>query len=300
MLGIFTGNCFDGDEILATGFEQLGHSVTKINFRKTPLINITLPFIAKKFDLLIIGKGDSILPLTLRQVKIPKVLWYGDQRAEVQPWLLNRVKQVDLFLQTTSGERLETYHKASKTPSAFFMVPCQEDLYPVHNAYHQDIFFAGSPISTLGDPLREQVLTELSTKPNFTWFGKTPDTVIKGPDYAKELVASKILMSINHFNDFYKYNSDRIVHYSAGSFTLAYEIPGFRTLFSNMPTFKSLDEMNDQINHYLTHDDERESLKEKIVTETREKYNTKTICSYILDLVFKNDASRYPQFDYLN
>ena len=179
MLGLFTGNTFDGDELLANGFEQLGHSVTKINYRKTIFINIKLLKLCNHHDILIIGKGEAISPLILKQLTIPKILWYGDQRAPIQKWLINRVKEVDLFLKTTGGERLETYYKLTKTPSAFFTVPCNAALYNQETNYTNDIFFAGSPPSTLGDELRHTVLNSLSKRKNFKWFGKSPDTTLK-------------------------------------------------------------------------------------------------------------------------
>ena len=90
MAGLFTGNSFDGDEILANGFKTLGHNVTKINYRKTPFINFKLTSLCKKNDVLIIGKGEAIWPITLKNIKIPKIFWYGDQRDKVQSWLVNR------------------------------------------------------------------------------------------------------------------------------------------------------------------------------------------------------------------
>ena len=59
MLGLFTGNVFDGDEVIAYGFEQLGHHVTKFNYRKTPFMNFKLLTLWKQYDLLIIGKWQN-------------------------------------------------------------------------------------------------------------------------------------------------------------------------------------------------------------------------------------------------
>ncbi len=300
MLGLFTGNVFDGDEILAYGFEQLGHHVTKFNYRKTPFMNFKLLTLWKQYDLLIIGKGESISPFVLKQVKIPKILWYGDQRDTVQKWLVRRIKHVDLFLHTTAGKRLNEYHSLSQTPSSFFMVPCQPNLYNDSLSYKHDIFFSGSPLSTLGDNVRHDVLSALSTRKDFKWFGKEPKTVIKGVEYSSEMTASKILVSVNHFNDYLKYSSDRIIHYSAAGFTLSYNIPGFRDLFTHIPTFDSVDSMQKLLDFYLNNTDERESLKNLIINETRTKYNAVSMCKYILDLIEKKESALYPQFDYLS
>ena len=136
MTGLFTGNCFDGDECIAHGLEELGHNITKINYRTTPFVNIKLLSIYKKYDLMIVGKGDSILPITLKKITIPKILWYGDQRKHVQKWVVNRAKCVDLFLHTTAGCRLNEYYEQTNTPSGFFMVPCQPSLYKKNKIIH--------------------------------------------------------------------------------------------------------------------------------------------------------------------
>lgn len=300
MLGIFTGNVFDGDEVLAYGFEQLGHTVTKINYRKTAFINLKLLQLCKRYDLLLIGKGESIEPFVLKQIKIPKILWYGDQRDTVQKWVLRRIKYVDLFLHTTAGKRLNEYYTLSKTPSSFFMVPCQPNLYNDSLEYKNDIFFSGSPLSSLGDFVRKDVLLSLSNRDNFKWFGKDPNSVIQGMAYSSEMTASKILVSVNHFNNYLKYSSDRIIHYSAAGFTISYNIPGFRDLFTHIPTFDTVESMQDLIDFYLNNSKEREALKALIIHETRSKYNPKSICRYILDLIIKKRSTMYPQFDYLS
>ena len=297
MAGLFTGNSFDGDEILANGFKALGHNVTKVNYRKTPFINFKLQNLCKKNDILIIGKGEGIWPITLKSIKIPKIFWYGDQRDDVQPWVVNRAKYCDLFLHTTSGDRLNDYAKVIKKPSAFFMVPCDPDLYNDSLDYCNDIFYSGSPLSKLGDNHRRTILNELSILKNFKWAGQTPDTVVKGKSYANAISQSKITISINHFNHFYKYNSDRIVHYSAGSFVLAYAVPGISDLFQAMPTFDSVSSLNDQIKYFLENNNERELLKDQIIHETRSKYNSLNMCKYILDLLLNGHSSVYNQFE---
>ncbi|MEK9727439.1 MAG: glycosyltransferase [Candidatus Margulisiibacteriota bacterium] len=297
MVGLFTGNPFDGDETLAFGFEALGHKITKINYRKTPFINVRLPFIAKPYDLIIIGKGEAIWPITLAKIKVPKIFWYGDQRQDVQSWVVNRAKHCDLFLHTTSGQRLKEYQQSIKRPAAFFMVPCQASLYPSLNKYKNDVFFSGSPLSKLGDSVRNEVLNELDQLNNFKWAGKIPSTVLKGHAYGNEIVQSKISVSINHFNSFYKYNSDRIIHYACGGFVLAYDVPGMNELFQHIPTFKTVNELKEKINYYLKNESERDALRSKIITETKQKYNGKQMAMYILDCLATGRSKLYPQFE---
>ena len=299
MVGLFTGNSFDGDEILANGFLALGHNVTKINYRKTSFINFKLPNLCKKYDVLIIGKGELIWPITLKKIKILKIFWYGDQRDKVQSWVVNRAKYCDLFLHTTAGTRLKEYAKAIKRPSAFFMVPCDSDLYDNSLKYCNDIFYSGSPLTNLGDDMRTSILTELSHDEKFKWVGKTPETIVKGIEYANAITQSKITISINHFNQFYMYNSDRIIHYSAGAFVLAFAVPGMPDLFPSVPTFNSVSELKDKIRYFLKNEEEREYLKDQIISHTRKNYNAVNMCQYILDLLLNKDSSAYNQFEFL-
>ena len=95
------------------------------------------------------------------------------------------------------------------------------------------------------------------------WHGCNGNLMRNQDGEANVYSKSKIGISISHFN-IDRYFSDRLIRIMAsGCFALSHHYEGIEKDFeigTHLDTFKDLDELRQKINHYLTHEKERERI----------------------------------------
>lgn len=311
-VGVFTGNPVDGDAIMQKGFIQNGHGVTSFNYRKeaqqssTQEMNARLEKVGSEHDVVFIGKGEIIDPNVLGRLKkrgVRIALWYGDQRANVQSWVLQLARNTDLFLHTTSGTRLQEYKDAGIPRCCYFIVPTDPDLFKRHeidDSLKENIFFSGS-VYDFAESERTEVVSYLRTRKDAYLPGITSSRIL-GQPYVDVINRCKIAISINGFNKFEKYNSERLLNYlSCGAFVLAYRVPGTEQLYKDKEEIIFFDKISDLdvlIGYWLMKTDERIRIGKNAERRAHRSYNTKLITSEILHIL-EGHSPRLEWMDFL-
>jgi hypothetical protein len=207
--------------------------------------------------------------------------------------IARRMHSCDAIFVTTAGEKLKTW-TTGRNVVGFFPNPSDPAFETEDNSektdFRYDLFFAGRP--ALADA-RAKLLDELvplldpSVRLGFFGMGKAP--LVVGRDYEEAIAASKMGLSINRFEDWKWYASDRITHLMAnGVLTFQYAGNDMQRFFSDGETvyFRTARELADKIAFYNSHDVERRA----VAASGREKYHrlfdARRVLSYMVETVF--------------
>jgi len=84
----------------------------RADHKGAPYTNVMLKNMVKEHepDVLLMLKSEHISPETLSKIHCKKVLWHPDVRKHVQPWVVDKAKECDLFYTMSKGS-MEEYEK---------------------------------------------------------------------------------------------------------------------------------------------------------------------------------------------
>lgn len=106
--------------------------------------------------------------------------------------------------------------------------------------------------------------------------------------------SSKIVLSINHYNDIEHYWSIRMIEgMASGSLVITKYVPGLEKYFTNFKDivwFYSLGDCITLIEHYLAHDDEREEIAERSQAAVRKDFKWEAIMEKAYRIVFPSPS----------
>ena len=174
-----------------------------------------------------------------------------------------RVNSCDAIFVTTAGEKLKEW-TTGRNIVGFYPNPSDPSYETEDNSlkteFSYDLFFAGRPAD---DDERKDVLAKLLPKIDknvrLGFFGMGRPLVV-GRAYEEALAASKMGLSINRFEGWKWYASDRITHLMAnGILTFQYDGNSMQDFFTKDETvyFHSPDDLAERISWYNTHDETR-------------------------------------------
>lgn len=306
---ICTASPYCGDNVFARGLELLEHDVNRFDYRATSNSNQDLLKFADEIkpDLFWFGKCERIYPETIRALKFkcPNsifIKWATDVRDKPTDFDLSHLEYMDLFTATYAGDYLKKHKEVmSKDSIAMSMMTFTDSnfykqiSYP--DKYKVDVVWTGR--SGFGDNfLRNQIiqrLTEMENDYNISMYGIKPNSWIGYPEYLHAICGAKIGIGTNSFNR-RKYSSDRLGNYMAcGTFYLTQYIEGLEECFTrgiNLDWFNDLEEMEDKIEYYLSHDTERKEIAKDGQKFILDHFDAKPLVENIL-YTLNNKKSQY-------
>lgn len=263
------------------------------------LMNRFLVRTAKNFcpDVIFISHCDYVTNEALLQIRraLPKVriahLNVDALALEHCRMQLDRRKSVcDALFVTTAGDRLSNFC-TGRNVVGYMPNPCDE-CFETEDcsqaiSLDNDVFFAGS----LGHPDERRVLldeilahVDKSVKMRILGMGFTP--LMFGLAYDREMVASKMGLSLNHYEGQKWYASDRLAHLMGnGLLTFQYEGNDMQHFFSEKETvyFHSPADLAEKILYYHDHDDERRAIAAAGRKRYHELFNSARVLKYLIE-----------------
>ncbi len=212
--------------------------------------------------------------------------------------IARRTESCDAIFVTTAGEKLKTW-TTGRNIVGFFPNPSDPAFETEDNSaktdFRYDLFFAGRP--ALADARRElldRLCAKLGRNVRFGLFGMGRAPLVVGRDYEEAIAASKMGLSINRFENWKWYASDRVTHLM-GNGVLAFQYDGnsMQDFFSEGETvyFHTPEELADKVSFYDSHDSERR----RIAAAGRGKYHAlfdaRRVLSYLLETVLGDPYS---------
>jgi len=221
--------------------------------------------------------------------------WTGDIRSGIKPGVEVIGKVVDITLIVSTGQ-IEMYKSCGLKRVEFlqtgynvqkhFPLPETERAKLRKELKHDVVFCAHNGGDYPGAPLRREVAARLSEiyGRRFGLYGNRWNHLesargsIPYPEQNKVYNGSKVIISINNFNDVDMYFSARQLNAMvSGTITVSCYIPGLETYFENgkdLVWFHTADECIELVKYYLEHEDEARKIGES-GSEKVAKYHTK-------------------------
>ena len=206
--------------------------------------------------------------------------------------IARRMHSCDAIFVTTAGEKLKTW-VTGRNVVGYFPNPSDPAFETEDNSvkadFKYDLFFAGRPaLAAARRDLLDKLVAKLDPKVRFGLFGMDRAPLVVGRAYEEAIAASKMGLSINRFENWKWYASDRITHLMAnGVLTFQYDGNDMQRFFSDRETvyFHTPEELAEKIAWY----NENDKARRTVASAGRERYNTlfdaRRVLSYILETV---------------
>jgi glycosyltransferase involved in cell wall biosynthesis len=320
---IFTktgGSLYANPVKISHGFVQNGHYVHNFDYRDTSRyhswfrnkkngsakMNESFRTLVDEInpDLIIFGHAELIDEETffyIEQKNIRTLYWYND--IPLQEGFKEIAHQFDAIFTTAGGALIDDLRNYNA--KSFFLpnlVDINVERYRAYenSDYGNDLLFTGradSERAGLIDYLENQTDADVRKK----FLGRTKESVVIGDRYLQEIADSKICL--NHNRDFtlkYRwYTSDRLMHILGnGAFCLSTPIIGGEEFFEDkLEYYNSYEELNEKINFYLQHENERIEKARWLYERTHALFNVKRVSAYMLDIL-NEEASQLKQYEW--
>lgn len=207
--------------------------------------------------------------------------------------IARRMDSCDAIFVTTAGEKLKTW-TTGRNLVGFFPNPSDPAFETEDNStkteFEHDLFFAGRP--ALADARRtvlEGLMAKLDPSVRFGLFGMDLKPLVVGRAYEVAIAASKMGLSINRFENWKWYASDRITHLMAnGVLTFQYDGNEMQDFFSDKETvyFHTPEELAEKIAWFNAHDAERRAVAAAGRAKYHALFDARRVLRYLLETVF--------------
>ena len=203
-----------------------------------------------------------------------------------------RMHSCDAIFVTTAGGILKTW-TTGKNVVGFFPNPSDGAFETLDNStktgFRYDLFFAGRPaLADARAKLLDELVPALGPSVRFGLFGMDRAPLVVGRDYETALEESKMGLSLNRFENWKWYQSDRITHLMANGI-LAFQHAGnsMQDFFGENETayFSSAAELADKVRHFNSHDRERAAVAAAGRKRYRELFDARRVLSYMIETV---------------
>lgn len=263
------------------------------------IMNARLLETARNFrpDILFIAHCDYVSNATLRAIKKacpsvrivhincdPLAMDHTVRQIET------RLDTADAVFVTTAGDSLKQFVTGRNTVG-FFPNP-SDDAYDfednsVKDAFRYDLFFAGRPQNADGrKELLDALLKVMEPEVRLGFFGMGKSPLVVGRDYEEAIASSKMGLSVNRFEGWKWYASDRITHMMAnGMLTFQYAGNRMQDFFTDRETvyFSDADELASKISFYNRHDDLRRMVASAGRARYRALFNSVRTLKYLME-----------------
>jgi hypothetical protein len=326
-VGMFGSHPLGSDMVLKTGFLKNSSVYQEFNYREVArrssleTMNRELAETARGFDLVFIGKGELVKPDTLAAIRKSGAcvaLCYVDLRPGPEPYLMENLKECDVFFMTSAGETLKSYFQQGKPGrAAFFFNPANPDLLPEYTEVPRSTeppLFTGRvygfmceerwrvyrylcgrrDIQIIGSPdfyLRNATLRRIYAR-------FKPAQKISGRQYIEKIIKSRFGIGVSAFQDVKYYTSNRLAHYlTFGKLYLTYRFPGCEDFFrdaAEIVYYRDVKELGLKIEFYLKNQDLAEEVGRAGRKKMLAEYNAEKMVKMMLEIVTSGRSTIYP------
>ena len=259
-----------------------------------------------KPDLVFLSHCDYVTNETLDRihqvvpgVKIVHINCDPVETAHCRAQIARRMDSCDAVFVTTAGEVLKTW-KTARNVVGFFPNPSDPSYEVEDNAaktdFAYDLFFAGRPaLADARKELLDALMPKLPSSVRLGFFGMGKALVV-GRAYEEAIAASKMGLSINRFENWKWYASDRITHLMGnGVLTFQYDGNAMQDFFTEAETvyFHTAEELAEKVAWYNAHD----AARRQVAAAGRAKYHAlfdaRRVLKYMVETV-RGEASSEP------
>lgn len=200
-----------------------------------------------------------------------------------------RMASCDAIFVTTAGGKLKEW-TTGRNVVGFYPNPSDPSYEVEDNSlkaeFRYDLFFAGRPAQAdQRKALLEALLPKIDPQVRLGFFGMGRPLVV-GRAYEEALAASKMGLSINRFEGWKWYASDRLTHIM-GNGLLAFQHAGneMQDFFSEKETvyFETPEELAEKIAYYNSHDDARRGIAAAGRRRYHELFDAKRVVRYLVE-----------------
>ena len=214
--------------------------------------------------------------------------------------IARRMESCDAIFVTTAGDVLKQW-TTGRNVVGFFPNPSDPSYEVEDNStkaeFKWDLFFAGRPaLADARRELLEKVRARLDPSVRFGLFGMDAAPLVVGRAYEEAIATSKMGLSINRFEGWKWYASDRITHLMAnGVLTFQYDGNDMQRFFSGKETayFHTPEELADRIGWFNCHDEERRQVAAAGRAAYRRLFDARRVLRYMVETT-RGDAHSEP------
>ena len=309
---IYQASPMYGDNVFAKGLEANGYEVIRYDYREAKDANNELLKTAdiSQPDIFWFGKCEKINPDIIGMLKsrFPEAIfvkWAADVRNTPTAHDLAHNTHIDWFFGTFGGTYLASHLMPQMKGVASIIAFTDSEYYrkmETDEQYESDILWTGR--KGFGDNgMRNIVINFLDRISNVEVKIAGISDWLGNPEYLYYINGTKIGVGANSFNRT-KYSSDRLGNYMAcGTFYLCHDFGNIDEIFKrgyHLDWFQDIEEMEEKIEYYLKHDDERKQIAKNGQEFILKYFDSKPLVNNLLNII-KHSESKYPWDDvYLN
>ena len=213
--------------------------------------------------------------------------------------IARRTDSCDAIFVTTAGEKLKSW-MTGRNVVGFYPNPSDPAFETEDNSlktdFAYDLFFAGRPaLADQRKALLDALMPRLDPSVRLGFFGMGRPLVI-GRAYEEAIAASKMGLSINRFENWKWYASDRITHLMGnGVLTFQYDGNAMQDFFTEAETvyFHTAEELAEKVAWYNAHD----AARRQVAAAGRAKYHAlfdaRRVLKYMVETV-RGEVSSEP------
>ncbi len=200
-----------------------------------------------------------------------------------------RMDSCDAIFVTTAGDKLREW-TTGRNVVGFYPNPSDPSFEVEDNSakaeFVYDLFFAGRPADAdQRKALLEELLPKIDPKVRLGFFGMGRPLVV-GRAYEEALATSKMGLSINRFEGWKWYASDRLTHIM-GNGLLSFQYGGnsMQDFFSDAETvyFSTPAELAEKIAHFNSHDAERRAIAAAGRAKYHRLFDARRVVRYLVE-----------------
>ena len=200
-----------------------------------------------------------------------------------------RMDSCDAIFVTTAGDKLKEW-TTGKNVVGFYPNPSDPSFEVEDNSakteFRYDLFFAGRPADAdQRKTLLAELLPKIDPKVRLGFFGMGRPLVV-GRAYEETIAESKMGLSINRFEGWKWYASDRLTHLMGnGLLAFQYEGNSMQDFFTKDETvyFRDAGDLADKIAFYNSHDDTRRVVAAAGMRKYRRLFDARRVLRYMVE-----------------
>lgn len=262
--------------------------VRSINKRILRAVKITVP------DLVIVVKGENILTETINKIKeLCPVINYFPDYLRFFPGIIQQIDNYSYFFHLDQHETEELLNKGHKNIA---YLPFATETNPEKSKKIYNLVFIGTY-----SPAREELLRSVSDLGLFIWGSEQWGSSSLASNYQKQWLTqeemykifhkSKIIINI-HQNSLPENDAANLRCFEvtgSGEFLLTDYRKSFKSLFvpgKEIITYQNKDELREEVQYYLNHDDERQIIAENGLKRVLKEHSYEKRLEVIFKKVF--------------
>ena len=213
--------------------------------------------------------------------------------------IARRTDSCDAIFVTTAGEKLKSW-TTGRNVVGFYPNPSDPAFETEDNSlktdFAYDLFFAGRPaLADQRKALLDALMPQLDPSVRLGFFGMGRPLVI-GRAYEEAIAASKMGLSINRFENWKWYASDRITHLMGnGVLTFQYDGNAMQDFFTEAETvyFHTAEDLAEKVAWYNAHDAARRQVATAGCAKYHALFDARRVLKYMVETV-RGEASSEP------